>query len=62
MGQTGKGWVIEGEGVAPDIEVANNPTTDADAQLDRGIAEVLQRIEANPPVFMPKPAGQDKTQ
>jgi len=61
MGQAGKGWVIEGEGVAPDIEVANDPATGADAQLDRGIAEVLERIEANPPVFMPKPAGQDKT-
>lgn len=55
MGQPGKGWIIEGEGVAPDIEVENDPTSTADAQLDRGIAEVMQRIEARQPAFLPKP-------
>ena len=61
LGQPGKGWIIEGEGVTPDIEVDNDPAADGDAQLDRGIAEVLQRIEAQPPRFMDKPAGPDKT-
>lgn len=55
-------WVIEGEGVAPDIEVANDPASEQDAQLDRGIAEVLKRVEASPKTFPPPPAGQDKTQ
>ncbi|MDT8439972.1 MAG: S41 family peptidase, partial [Wenzhouxiangellaceae bacterium] len=55
MGQPGKGWIIEGEGVAPDIEVENDPTSNTDAQLDRGIAEVLDRIEARRPAFLPKP-------
>jgi len=55
-------WVIEGEGVAPDIEVANDPASDVDAQLDRGIAEVLRRVEANPTSFPPHPGGEDKTQ
>ncbi|MEM1411306.1 MAG: LpqB family beta-propeller domain-containing protein [Pseudomonadota bacterium] len=61
LGQPGKGWIIEGEGVTPDIEVDNDPASDGDAQLDRGIAEVLQRIEAQQPSFMPKPASPDKT-
>ncbi len=62
MGQTGKGWIIEGEGVAPDIEVENDPTTTTDAQLDRGIAEVLSRIERQQPAFLPKPAPPVKTE
>ena len=61
LGQPGEGWIIEGEGVAPDIEVENDPTSDRDAQLDRGIAEVLQRIEAQQPKFLPKPAPPVKT-
>lgn len=55
LGQPGKGWIIEGEGVAPDIEVENDPTSRDDAQLDRGIREVLERIEARRPAFLPKP-------
>ncbi|MEJ2401454.1 MAG: LpqB family beta-propeller domain-containing protein [Xanthomonadales bacterium] len=61
MGSVAGGWIIEGEGVAPDIEVANDPASDTDAQLDRGIAEVLARIEANPPRFTPKPPPPVKT-
>jgi hypothetical protein len=47
--------------VAPDIEVSNDPASDTDAQLDRGIAEVLRRIEENPPRFTPKPPPPVKT-
>jgi len=61
LGQPGKGWIIEGDGVEPDIEVENDPTSDADAQLDRGIAEVLERVEAQRPAFLPKPPDPDKT-
>lgn len=56
MGGPDGDWIIEGEGVAPDIEVDNDPAGSGDAQLDRGIAEVLQRIEARPPAYPAKPA------
>jgi tricorn protease len=55
LGQPGKGWIIEGRGVSPDIEVSNDPAGDQDAQLDRGIAEVMQRVEAQKPEFYKKP-------
>jgi tricorn protease len=61
MGGVEGGWIIEGEGVAPDFEVANDPASGADAQLDRGIAEVLRRIEENSPRFTPKPPPPVKT-
>jgi len=62
-GEGGKNgqWVIEGDGVTPDIEVSNDPTSAEDAQLDRGIQEVMQRIEANPPSFPPRPPEPVKT-
>lgn len=44
-------WVIEGVGVAPDIEVANDPASviaGEDRQLERGVAEVLKAMEAEP--------------
>lgn len=45
------GWVVEGPGVKPDIEVENDPNEWAkgrDSQLDRAIAEMLARIAKNP--------------
>jgi tricorn protease len=42
---------VEGEGVSPDIEVDNDVFStihDKDPQLDRGIAEVMAKIQANP--------------
>jgi tricorn protease len=48
-----KGWGVENHGVDPDIEVENLPQDLArgiDAQLDRGIAEVLKLHAAEPPV------------
>jgi tricorn protease len=56
MGGLGGEWIIEGEGVAPDIEVDNDPAAAGDAQLERAIADVLQRIEAQPPAYPAKPA------
>jgi tricorn protease len=41
-------WIIENQGVTPDIEVDNLPADELagqDAQLERGIAEVLKRLE-----------------
>ena len=45
------GWVVEGPGVKPDIEVENDPNEWAkgrDSQLDRAIAEMMDRIAKNP--------------
>jgi hypothetical protein len=35
------GWLIEGHGLEPDVIIARDPVSDADAQLDKAI-EVLQ--------------------
>ena len=46
-------WVVENEGVVPDIEVDNLPkdlVAGRDRQLERAVAEVLKRIEAEKPV------------
>jgi len=56
-----RGWMIEGHGVDPDIEVENLPQDDArgvDDQLDRGISEVLRLHREHPPLrpeFGPAP-------
>ncbi len=47
---TNGSWVIEGSGVAPDIEVVDDPALMAkggDPQLDRAIAEVTKSLEHN---------------
>ncbi|MBN2089915.1 PD40 domain-containing protein [candidate division KSB1 bacterium] len=44
----GKEWIIEGRGVAPDIEVENDPAEEflgKDAQLDRAIQEILDELK-----------------
>jgi tricorn protease len=46
------GWRLENRGVVPDIEVENLPQEEArgvDAQLDRGIEEVLRLQREDPP-------------
>jgi len=51
-------WIIEGEGVVPDIEVIDDPSEFAkgrDPQLERSIAEVLKNLRANPPLDIQKP-------
>lgn len=48
-----QGWSLENRGVLPDIELQNLPQDVAkgiDAQLDRGIAEVLRLSKERPPV------------
>jgi tricorn protease len=45
-------WLIEGRGVAPDVEVDNLPVASArggDAQLDAALASLARRIEQSPP-------------
>jgi tricorn protease len=44
-------WIVEGHGVDPDIVVENDPKSlidGKDPQLERGVAEVLKQIKANP--------------
>lgn len=55
-----EGWIIEGVGVSPDIEVDNDPTLFArgeDPQLERAVAEMLEALKKNPVVrpTIPKP-------
>jgi tricorn protease len=55
-------WIVENEGVAPDIEVDRLPADIAagrDPQLDRAVAEVLRQIEAAGTVRPPPPPSRD---
>jgi tricorn protease len=57
-------WMIEGEGVRPDIEVENDPVSvlqGKDPQLERGIAEVMKRIQEKPKRLPDRPAPPVKT-
>jgi tricorn protease len=57
-------YIIEGRGVAPDIEVTNEPAAviaGRDPQLDRGIAEVLEAIESDPMRLPERPEDPIKT-
>lgn len=61
MFEPGKGWVIEGHGVDPDIEVLSDPNAWArgkDPQLDKAIEVLMDQIKKNPykiPAFPPDP-------
>ena len=57
-------WIIEGDGVDPDIEVIAHPTKLArggDPQLDRAVAELLAELKRNPPATPRKPAYPDRS-
>jgi tricorn protease len=57
-------YIIEGIGVAPDIEVENDPAAvlaGGDPQLERGVAEVLAAIEADPRTLPERPEDPIKT-
>jgi len=57
-------YVIEGHGVDPDIVVENDAASvidGKDPQLERGIAEVLKAMEANPKKLPGRPADPVKT-
>jgi tricorn protease len=58
------GWIVENEGVPPDIEVEQTPAdviAGRDPQLDRAIAEVLKQLEANPVTTPKRPPYPVKT-
>jgi len=57
-------WIIEGEGVTPDIEVENDPMSmlaGHDLQLERGVQEVLKRMAEKPMALPKRPADPMKT-
>lgn len=57
-------WIIEGEGVSPDIEVENDPASmlaGHDLQLERGVQEVLKRMAEKPMSLPKRPADPVKT-
>lgn len=56
FGADGK-WVLEGEGLAPDIEVDNNPALEfqgIDQQLDKAVEIILEEIKTNTKPQIPK--------
>ncbi len=56
-------WIVENEGVAPDIEVDIDPAdvaADRDPQLERAVQECLRLLEANPVRLAPRPAPVDR--
>jgi tricorn protease len=51
-------WIIEGEGVSPDIEVIDDPTEFArgrDPQLERALTEVEKQLRNQPPREVKRP-------
>jgi tricorn protease len=51
-------WIIEGEGVSPDLEVAADPgalLAGRDLQLERAVAEVLEALAGRRPGLPPRP-------
>lgn len=53
------GWVIEGPGVSPDIDVPSDPNLYAegrDPQLERAVQVLLAELKAHPVVFPKQPA------
>jgi tricorn protease len=57
-------WFWEGEGVAPDIKVWDDPNIlmqGRDPQMERVVTEVLKMLNDNPPRITPPPALEDRT-
>jgi len=57
-------WIIEGQGVSPDIEVEDDPLSTLagrDLQLERGVEEVLKRIADHPMTLPKRPADPVKS-
>ncbi|HJQ71617.1 MAG TPA: S41 family peptidase [Blastocatellia bacterium] len=57
-------WIIEGYGVDPDIEVENDPKSvieGRDPQLERAVAEIMNKLKTNPVRLPPRPAAPVKT-
>ncbi len=58
-------WIIEGHGVDPDIVVPNDVASvldGRDPQLERGVAEVMKKIAADPKAYPKRPEPPVRTQ
>jgi tricorn protease len=52
-------WIIEGHGVDPDIEVENDPPSviaGKDPQLERGVTELMKKLQQSPAAQPKRPA------
>lgn len=57
-------WGIEGYGVAPDVDVIDDPAALArgeDPQLEAAVAHLLAELERNPPTQPARPAAPDRS-
>lgn len=57
-------WIIENEGVRPDVEVDDDPSkmlNGGDPQLDKAIELALQQLRTNPPARPKRPADPDRS-
>ncbi len=60
----GKGWVVEGHGVDPDIVVDNDPATEfrgTDQQLDKAIEVILEELKTKEYSLPPIPPFPDRS-
>jgi len=60
-----EGWVVENEGVPPDIEVEQTPKdviAGKDPQLERAIAVAMEELKKSPPKTPKRPPYPNKTQ
>ncbi|MDD4247346.1 MAG: hypothetical protein PHO84_09370, partial [Dysgonamonadaceae bacterium] len=60
----GKGFIVEGTGVIPDIIIENDPAEQykgVDAQLNKAIEVILEDLRKNPVKLAPVPAFPVKT-
>jgi tricorn protease len=58
------GYIVENEGVAPDIDVEQTPKdviAGRDPQLERAIAWVMEELRKNPTPVLKRPPFRDKT-
>lgn len=57
-------WIIEGEGVSPDIEIVERPEDLAagkDVVIERAVKELLEEMQKNPVKVVPAPAEPDRS-
>ena len=58
------GWIIEGKGVSPDIEVVDRPemlATGRDPGIEKAVEVLLKELEANPVKKVTAPAPPDRS-
>jgi len=57
-------WAVEGHGVAPDVEVIDDPVAlwnGVDLQLEAGINAMMEALRTNPPRNPPRPIAPDRS-